>query len=160
MRILLALVVAGVASQAQVFAEDENYIDASSRFIQKNKTADSEQKWEKYWKGRLETAERDAGADEEHFIDRFIFDWMAGKAKKFSKDGLTVEDKLIACRLYLMYKNKNYDGSDRRPNGRQYKLPDLIQAHLTNENLDKFISDDPNLLKKVVDKAVGKVGKE
>ncbi len=159
MKIILTLAMTGFAFLVlSAHAEDESYyIDASRKFIAKHKTADSEEKWEKYWKDRLKTAEVDREEDEERFIDRFIFDWMSSKAKKFAKSGLSVEDKLTACRLYLNYKNRNWDGSVRRQDGHQYKLPDSILAHLTNENLDKFISDDPALLQKTVDNAVGKI---
>jgi hypothetical protein len=128
-------------------AEDEDYyINAASKFLNKHETAKSAAEWEKYWKNRLSTAAQDNGETEEDFIDRFVFDWMASKAKKMlAKEGLTIEDKLIACRIYLTYKNKKADGSARRESG-PYKIPDRIVQHLTNENLDKFVKDDKLLL--------------
>lgn len=138
----------------QTRAEDvEYYSKAAMNFIAKNKTEDSEKKWETYWKGRLKTAATDREEDEESFIDRYVYDWMAGKV---GQKTLSVEDKLIACRVYLIYKNKNWDGTVRRPSGGLYKIPDRIAEHLTNENLDKFISDDSALMKKVVGKEVKK----
>lgn len=121
-----------------IAAEDEaRYVEAATKFIAKHGSTDAEKKWEKKWKSLAETAINDnPDLDEEKYLNRYIYDWMAGRATRFEKNELTVDDKLQACRLYMLYKN------------RRWKIPDSISKHLTKDNLERFIVEDKSLAKK------------
>lgn len=123
-------------------AEDETkYIDAAKTYVGKHGTSIDRSQFEQKWKGMVATAANDSGETEEAFLNRYIFDWMAGRKSRFDKNALTVSDKLQACRLYLIYKNLNEDGSARR-GGDPYQIPSKIAKYLTVENLDKFIAEE------------------
>lgn len=132
-------------SMAATMAEDETkYVESATTYISKHGTIKDKAQFESKWKGMLETAAQDSGEDEEKFLNRYIFDWMADRRGRFEKKALTVNDKLQACRLYLIYKNLNEDGTVRRKgrNHGPYQIPSKIAQYLTVENLDKFIAED------------------
>jgi len=125
-----ALAVAAVlALSSCAMAEDEAYyVKAARDYVAKNSDKDKEAAWAKHWKQLCETAQQDnEDMVEEKYLDRYVYDWMADRKSRFDNDKLTVEDKIQACRLYLLYKDKSY------------KIPDGIQKYLTKENLDKFL---------------------
>lgn len=140
---VISIMLFAVLANCCVLAEDEGYyVKSATEFMQKNSDQTKEVEFAKYWKSRCETAAKDADEDEEKFLDRYVYDWMAGRKARFEKDKLTVDDNIQACRLYLIYKNVNWKGEELRKGGRKYVIPGNILKHLTKENLDKFIKAD------------------
>lgn len=130
MRILTIALVAIILSANSFAEETEKYVEAAKKYVAKHSTKEKDAAWEKHWKNLLETASKDKDEDEESFSKRYIYDWMADRKAKLVKNELTIDDKLVACRVYLIFKNKGYN------------IPGLISDHLTADNLEKFMSDD------------------
>jgi hypothetical protein len=136
--VLVSTILVGCA-----FCEEEDaFVKAARDYLAKHDTKEQEKKFEKKWKERCETILQDRGKTEEEFIDDYIKDWFFDKRAVFESESATIEDKLTVCRFFLIYKNVTPDGKARRPNGKQYKIPDAIDEHLTIKNLNKFLEKE------------------
>ena len=148
--LIAALLVTAFVSSA--LAEDEEgCVQIAKDYISKHGSDDERSKFESHWKGMVQTAASDVNQeDEEHFINRYIFDWMADRRGRFQAGTLTIKDKLEACRIYLIFKNLNGDGSERQKGRERYHIPSKVAEYLTVENIKKYVADEPKAVKKTV----------
>jgi hypothetical protein len=109
-----------------VYSNDAVYVEKAKAFIVKYSTVEIEKKWQKRWKERVEQALKDNDAlNENSYTDTVLMDWLIAR-RNIKEEEITIEDKLQACRFYILYKEKNME------------LPERVSKELTDERLDMF----------------------
>lgn len=127
--ILLLLSLAGCYRH---FSGAEDLSDTAREYLKKHSSEDADAKWQKKFIDRLDDMikNNDALSSQSAAADIVVYDWFADRIGKFKQNGLSPEEKIEICRLYLLYIEK------------KWKWPAKIDQHLTLENYRKWIASE------------------
>ncbi|HYG78508.1 MAG TPA: hypothetical protein VEK08_26145 [Planctomycetota bacterium] len=120
----LAVVLSLAVVSARGWTENvEQCVQCAEQFLEENSSPDAEARWQLRWQQDLEQAMADNPIlDENKYLNQRLMNALAGK----SFESLSAKDRLLACRYYLLYRQKGL------------AVPERVKPHLTDANLKKL----------------------